>query len=205
MVYRRRLLALAFLLCLSPLRTQAEDLSSPPPYSTADLEKYAHTGKCQLVGRAVVNTKTFGTLIFAKQKVHLLPLTDYAVWFVKRFADMSADNSKLHYPEELAQFSRDTVTDAAGNFTFDNLPLGSYIIEMFTDYEQDSSHVENRTVYSTNQDAFPTSFTTQRIKTRMLRELDVVAAQAVFTRPDEQMTTRVFTVLGTYTCCRGEI
>ncbi len=76
---------------------------------------------------------------------------------------------------------------------------------MFTDYESDSHRIENRTVYSTNDDEFPTSITTQRIRTKLHRELDVVAAKGTFTREGEQLTLSTFGILGFQQCCGGEI
>jgi hypothetical protein len=62
-------------------RAYAKDSPTPPPppYTTVGLEKYAQPGTCQIIGRAAINTKTFGLLAFSGQKVHLAPLNDYAV------------------------------------------------------------------------------------------------------------------------------
>jgi hypothetical protein len=185
---------------------QAKDAPppSPPPYSAVGLEKYAQPGTCQLVGQARIDTKTFGPLAYAGQKVHLLPLTDYALWFVKRLADFS-DMTHHSFPSELAQFNHDATTDANGNFTFNNIFCGSYLVEMFTDYQTDSHSIENRTIYSTNDDEYPSSMTTQRIRTKIFRELDVAVAASFFTREDERMTLPTLGILGFYKCCGGEI
>jgi hypothetical protein len=178
--------------------------ASPPPYSTVGLEKYSGPGTCQIVGKALVPTKTFGPLIFAGQTIHLIPLMDYSVWYVKRLAELS-ENSTLRYPAELAQFNHDATSDSAGNFSFNNIFCGSYIVEMFTDYQSDSHSIENRTIYSTNDEDYPSSVTTQRIHTKLLREIDVAAAQGTFNREGEQLTLSTFGVLGFHQCCRGEL
>jgi hypothetical protein len=151
-----------------------------------------------------VNTKTFGPLVFSNQKVHLFPLIDYAVWFVKRLADFS-DLTPYRYATDMVQFNREAITDSNGNFSFDNIACGSYLVEMFTDYETDSHRIENRTIYSTNDDDYPSSKTTQRIRTKLLRELDVVAATSFFTRENERMSGSTFTILGFKQCCDGEL
>jgi hypothetical protein len=193
------------MLCLTLQSARAESFPSPPPYSLAGLEKYAHGGSCQIVGRALVDTKTFGPLVFSGQKVDILPLTDYNVWYVKLLADLSDSNRHLNYPNELVQFNHSVESDSEGNFSFNNIACGSYLVYMFTDYESDSHRIENRTVYSTNDDEFPTSITTQRIRTKLHRELDVVAAQGTFTREGEQLTLSTFGILGFQQCCGGEI
>jgi hypothetical protein len=196
----------ALLLVLSFAGAQAKDapIPSPPPYSAVGLEMYAHSGTCQLIGRAVVETKTFGPLTFAGQKVHLLPFTEYNLWSVKRLADMS-DLTRRPYPDELVPLNREQTTDSNGNFSFDHIACGSYLVEMFTDYESDSHSIENRTIYSTNDDEFPTSVTTQRIRTKLRRELDVVAATSFFTRENEQISVYKWSLLGFQQCCAGEL
>jgi hypothetical protein len=197
--------AIFLLFGASFVNAQAKDpVPSPPPYSLVGLEKYAHGGTCQLTGQARVDTKTFGPLIFAQQKVELAPLIEYNVWYVKRLADIS-NNSSLRYADELTQFNRTAVTDSSGNFSFSGIACGSYLVFMFTDYETDSHSIENRTIYATNDDDFPSSTTTQRIRTKLRRELDVVAATSFFTRENEQMSGSTFSILGFEQCCRGEI
>jgi hypothetical protein len=194
------------LLSSSSQTAEAKDAPTPPPppYTTVGLEKYAQPGTCQLVGRALVNTITFGPLVFSHQKVILYPLIDYAVWFVKRLAELSKDTT-LRYQAELVQFNREAITDADGDFAFNNIACGSYLVEVFTDYENDSHSIENRTVYSTNDDDYPSVATTQRIRTKLRRELDVAAATSFFTRENERMTLQTFSVLGFQKCFEGEL
>jgi hypothetical protein len=110
--YVRRLCVTFLMLCLTLQSARAESFPSPPPYSLAGLEKYAHGGSCQIVGRALVDTKTFGPLVFSGQKVDILPLTDYNVWYVKLLADLSDSNRHLNYPNELVQFNHSVESEA---------------------------------------------------------------------------------------------
>lgn len=119
----------AFLDSLDDPRSR-ETLQSTAEVSEAEYAPYlATTGNASLAGRAFISSEGGKENFAAGQPVTLDPATSSARRWYQQFGMACDAFDPSASPDDLFRRThRETVTDAAGNFTFTNVPPGTYFV-----------------------------------------------------------------------------
>lgn len=104
-------------------------VTTPTPVSTpfdASAVAFARgEGSSSLVGQAFAKTRGGDTKYASGETVTLLPVSDYTTEYMKGIG--TARGAATADPQ-LASYTRTTVADAEGRFTFKNIPAGNYYV-----------------------------------------------------------------------------
>ncbi len=128
-----RSLAVATLVVVCPLPALAQSVPAPA-FDPSAFGQYLVRGHEVAVGRLAVSLPN-GTLATKRgATVLVLPDSDYTRWWLTSSAAEIRDRAQadafedVELPARLRRFARYTSTDADGNFEFDHLPRGRYIL-----------------------------------------------------------------------------
>jgi hypothetical protein len=119
----------AFLDSLDDPRSR-ETLQSTAEVGEAEYAPYlASTGNASLAGRAFISSEGGKENVAKSQPVTLDPATSSARRWYQQFGMACNAFDPSSSPDDLFRRThRETVTDAAGNFTFTNVPPGTYFV-----------------------------------------------------------------------------
>jgi hypothetical protein len=97
-------------------------------FAMAEHEAYAREGTATIKAQAFLRQRGGGVVTCAGSSAALLPHTEYfleSTWYAKERRQLEhSPEAKVHLPKIV----RRTQCDAAGNFSFDRLPAGRYIV-----------------------------------------------------------------------------
>ena len=123
-----RTIALIFVLsllvaCMPPTKTY----TMQTPFRYEDWQQGAKSGSCTLKGQAFLKTRGGDVKTCAGSKVILMP---YNAYTSEMFGYMKGGgNYKFtNLDERLARYSKMTICDAEGDFIFENLSTGRWLI-----------------------------------------------------------------------------
>jgi len=94
-------------------------------FNPSDAEPYMLPGNCTITGQAFMRTRGGEAKTAAGLKVELYPATPY---FVERYEHWGKMNIEPPMPAQAKQVMREVVCDATGNFEFNGLPPGEYVL-----------------------------------------------------------------------------
>lgn len=130
--------ALALVSCVTP---PAPRLTLAHSFDPAQVAWFNAPGNATLAGQALLRTRGGEARTCAGLPVELIPVSDYASermatvfgsagsgFFDIRTTPPAFDNDAATGAAAYAQMTRKTICDAQGNFTFSELPAGSYYI-----------------------------------------------------------------------------
>jgi hypothetical protein len=113
-------------LLISACVNQVQPHQMATPFSEKDFARYAKKGTSSITGQAFLKTRGGEVRFGAGETVTLIPVTAYSneLW------NASLIGARVAYVDpEYAKYTKNTVTDGAGNFEFKDLPAGEYYIE----------------------------------------------------------------------------
>jgi hypothetical protein len=95
------------------------------PFNSNDAAFALGDGPFTVVGQAFAKTRGGDTKYASGEKVTLLPMTNYTLEYMQGIG--TAHGAATPDPR-LAEYTRETVADGEGKFTFRKVPKGSYFI-----------------------------------------------------------------------------
>jgi hypothetical protein len=108
---------------VSPKPKPTVEMSTP--FNEADFAPYAKKGSGAIIGQAFLKTVGGDVKYGAGSVVYLFPQTPYVMeFFTHAAAGKKVDNIDLR----AGKYSKKTMGDGQGNFGFNNLPAGEYIL-----------------------------------------------------------------------------
>jgi hypothetical protein len=183
----------------------------PPPLSLYHIEDYGKSGSGIISGQLTAVTKKFGKVVYPNAKSYLIPDNNFTYYYINDLAFMLENPNAKHYltgyPIQLAKYTRETMSDADGNFQFTNLPDGDYLLNAYVQYERDSHPEKSRTTIGVGPDG-ETVYGTERHAGLKIDSDDAevwASATVDSTAGKPHYDIYSFDVMGEFLCCRGSI
>jgi len=123
--------------------------SAPRPHLVAfdevDFLPYAGTGTGKIIGQAFLKTRGGDVKYGAGNEVMLVPNTPYT----SEIIDAMVDNVLMEVPDRrYRKYRRTTRADGQGNFEFNNLPDGEYLVGCNIQWEVGGKHTRVTGAYA---------------------------------------------------------
>jgi hypothetical protein len=97
------------------------------PFNVNEHSSYAGAGTSTITGSAFSVTKGGDVKIPAGNTLYLIPLTTYSKEALQKYYYFQLGGTQA---AELKPYIRKTQIDAAGNFSFSNIPSGTYVLHI---------------------------------------------------------------------------
>lgn len=113
-------LAITLCGCFSPPRRQVMT-----PFNEADFKSFVVSGTATIDGQAFAKTRGGDVKYAAGNLVYLMPATDYT----RELVNIAQQGKVPLRDDRVQQFIRNTRADGFGNFSFNQVPAGTYYVE----------------------------------------------------------------------------
>jgi hypothetical protein len=130
----KKMILLMFVLIMAGC---AEKLTMPlvstgAPFDISAFKPYAAKGSGKISGQAFLKTAGGEVKVAAGDKIELWPATPY-IKDIRTIKDSGAGVANLTHEivAEMKPYIRDVIADAQGNFEFNDLPPGEYMLETY--------------------------------------------------------------------------
>lgn len=103
-----------------------------PPFPEAEYAALSRTGSATVSGQAFLKTRGGDVKTGAGNAVYMVPVTSYSIF---AYDNRDAYAGLTQPDPRMSGFTRETIADASGRFSFKNVPDGNYYIKARVTWE----------------------------------------------------------------------